>query len=152
VRRLILLAFVALLLLVSCAEKNDITPQTAPRFEDPASWMVETTPAPTTTRVTRPRAARTEVRRIPLAQRSRCGSLEDVKRMESGGDYSAVNRQNNRHFGAYQFNRSTWRGAVSRAGYPEYAETRPDQAPPHVQDAAARQLYAERGFQPWAVC
>lgn len=55
----------------------------------------------------------------------------------------------NGHYGAYQFNQSTWDGAVARAGYPEWSGRRASEAPPEVQDAAAAQLLSERGLQPW---
>lgn len=82
----------------------------------------------------------------------RCGDDFDCFRactiqIESRGDYT-INTGNG-HYGAWQFAQSTWVGAVSRAGYPEWAEVTADQAPPEVQDAAARQLWLERGTQPW---
>lgn len=67
---------------------------------------------------------------------------------DTSGGYRAVS-PNGRWFGAYQFDMDTWRGVVARAGFPEHADTRPDRAPAEVQDAAARQLFAERGLQPW---
>lgn len=66
----------------------------------------------------------------------------------SAGVYTAVS-PGGTYRGAYQFDASTWRGAVTRAGYPEYADTPADQVPGNVQDAAAAQLYSERGNQPW---
>lgn len=136
---------------VACSESNESAVPVV--GEDPASFYVETTEPPTTT--TRPvrttRAARTEVRRIPLARPSGSASLEAIKRCESGGNYHAVSRSG-RHMGAYQFDQKTWNGAVARAGYPEYAGTPPNQAPANVQDAAARQLQKERGNQPWPTC
>lgn len=51
--------------------------------------------------------------------------------------------------GAYQFIPSTWRYAVTLAGYPEWASWRASEAPPHVQDAAAWALYQEQGYGPW---
>jgi hypothetical protein len=68
--------------------------------------------------------------------------------IESHGNYGAVS-PGGTYRGAWQFDQSTWNGAVARAGYPEWSNRDPAQAPPHVQDAAARQLYAERGNQPW---
>ena len=68
--------------------------------------------------------------------------------IESHGDYGAVS-PGGKYRGAWQFDQSTWNGAVSRAGYPEYAGQDPAAAPPAVQDAAAHQLYQERGNQPW---
>jgi len=62
--------------------------------------------------------------------------------------YGAVDPSGN-YRAAYQFGASTWEGAVTRAGYPEYAGTPADQVPSEIQDAAARQLWTERGNQPW---
>lgn len=69
---------------------------------------------------------------------------------ESRGDYS-INTGNG-YYGAWQFAQGTWDGAVTRAGYPEWAGRSASDAPPAVQDAAAAQLYSERGSQPWAPC
>ncbi len=55
----------------------------------------------------------------------------------------------NGHHGAYQFVQSTWDGAVARAGYPQWVGRRAGDAPAHVQDDAAWQLYLEQGFGPW---
>jgi hypothetical protein len=68
--------------------------------------------------------------------------------IESEGNYGAVS-PDGRYRGAWQFDQQTWNGAVSRAGYPEWSGRDPASAPPDVQDAAARQLYSERGNQPW---
>ena len=62
--------------------------------------------------------------------------------------YGAVD-PSGKYRGAYQFNAGTWEGAASRAGYPVYANTPADQVPSEVQDAAAKQLWSERGNQPW---
>lgn len=66
----------------------------------------------------------------------------------SAGVYNAVS-PGGTYRGAYQFDQSTWNGAVARAGYGQYVGTPPNLAPPNVQDAAATQLYGERGNQPW---
>lgn len=68
--------------------------------------------------------------------------------IESHGNYAAVS-PGGTYRGAWQFDQRTWNGAVARAGYPEWSNRDPAQAPAPVQDAAARQLYAERGNQPW---
>jgi hypothetical protein len=68
--------------------------------------------------------------------------------IESHGNYGAVS-PGGKYRGAWQFDQPTWNGAVSRAGHPEYAGQDPTSAPPAVQDAAAHQLYQERGNQPW---
>lgn len=68
------------------------------------------------------------------------------------GKYTSKNERAsspaNWYYGAYQFNLSTWRGAAPDG----YKDVRPDQAPPEVQDQAARNLYVRRGWQPWPVC
>jgi hypothetical protein len=63
------------------------------------------------------------------------------------GDYGTAT--GNGHWGAYQFVQSTWDGAAARAGYPQWVGRRASDAPPHVQDDVAWQLYTERGYQPW---
>jgi resuscitation-promoting factor RpfA len=50
----------------------------------------------------------------------------------------------NGYYGAYQFNRSTWRGL----GY----SGRPDRAAKRTQDAATRKLHDQRGWSPWPSC
>jgi len=74
-------------------------------------------------------------------------TLACIRRCESGGDYGAVSPAG--HAGAYQFAPSTWAGAVTRAGHPQWAASPAHEAPPEVQDAAAAQLLAERGLAPW---
>ena len=66
----------------------------------------------------------------------------------TSGVYDAVS-PGGTYRGAYQFDQPTWDGAVSRAGFPEWVGRPPNEAPAYVQDAAAAQLYAERGNQPW---
>lgn len=73
-----------------------------------------------------------------------------LRQCEAGGDYTR--NSGNGYYGAYQFARSTWRGAVTRAGHAEWANRLPSDAPPAVQDAAARQLQSERGWAPWPGC
>jgi hypothetical protein len=62
---------------------------------------------------------------------------------ESGDDYSAVNASG--HFGAYQFDISTWVYALNLAGiqYDVFAGVLPSIAPPSVQDAAALALMSK---------
>lgn len=68
--------------------------------------------------------------------------LAYIKQAESGGDYQAVNP--NGHYGAYQFDQSTWE---SNGG-----SGNPAEASPEEQDRVAANLYAARGSQPWSVC
>ena len=64
-----------------------------------------------------------------------------LRQCESGGDYARAGR---RYFGAYQFSPSTWR-AMGYAGLPH-------EAPPEVQDDAARRLQARSGWRQWPGC
>jgi len=48
------------------------------------------------------------------------------------------------YYGAYQFDRQTWGSVADPAKY--------GHATPGEQDAAARALYEQRGWQPWPVC
>jgi hypothetical protein len=65
-----------------------------------------------------------------------------LRQCESGGRYN-INTGNG-FYGAYQFLPSTWRGL----GYPGM----PHQAPPEVQDEAARKLQARSGWGQWPAC
>src|SRR5207237_9754901 len=65
-----------------------------------------------------------------------------LRRCESGGRYE-INTGNG-FYGAYQFVPRTWRGL----GYPGL----PHQAPPEMQDEAARKLQARSGWGQWPVC
>lgn len=62
-----------------------------------------------------------------------------LRRCESGGNYAAV--APNGHYGAYQFDLSTWT-SVGGTG-------QPDRASPTEQDYRALYLYRMRGWQPW---
>jgi Transglycosylase-like domain len=59
-----------------------------------------------------------------------------IREHESGGNYAEPGG------GAYQFELGTWQ---SLTGLPSPAED----YPPSVQDAAALELYAQRGWEPW---
>ena len=65
-----------------------------------------------------------------------------LRRCEAGGDYTR--NSGNGYFGAYQFSAATWRGL----GYPGL----PHQAPPAVQDEAARKLQRRSGWGQWPAC
>lgn len=69
-------------------------------------------------------------------------ALSKLRACEAGGSYS--NKNNPSYRGAYQFDYRTW---ANRGGYYDPAD-----APPEVQDQAARELYVRRGWQPWPVC
>lgn len=76
----------------------------------------------------------------------------EVRRCESHGAGGYTANTGNGFYGAYQFDRGTWPGAVSRAGHPEHSGATANNAPAWVQDAAAEQLRSERGVQPWPTC
>lgn len=65
-----------------------------------------------------------------------------LRMCESSDNYAA--NTGNGFYGAYQFNLQTWDGL----GYTGL----PSQAPPAVQDQAAEQLQAARGWEPWPAC
>jgi len=65
-----------------------------------------------------------------------------LRECESGDNYSADT--GNGYYGAYQFSLSTWQ-ALGYSGLPS-------QAPPAVQDQAARRLQSEYGWGQWPAC
>lgn len=65
-----------------------------------------------------------------------------LRQCEAGGNYAA--NTGNGYYGAYQFSAGTWRSL----GYPGL----PHQAPPEVQDEAARKLQARSGWGQWPAC
>jgi hypothetical protein len=69
-------------------------------------------------------------------------SWSRLRQCESGGNY-AINTGNG-YYGAYQYDLRTW---GNYGGY-----SRPDLAPPTVQDAKARETQSARGWSPWPVC
>ena len=97
----------------------------------------------------RPAAVRRRYARARFARASRSavrvltGDVwAQLRACESGGRYN-VNTGNG-FYGAYQFHPRTWRGL----GYPGL----PHQAPPEMQDEAARKLQARSGWGQWPVC
>lgn len=62
------------------------------------------------------------------------------------GGYTSVNPAG--YYGAYQFTQSAW-NANAPAGY---SGINPTQAPPAVQDQAARNYYVKSGWRPWPNC
>lgn len=74
--------------------------------------------------------------------------LACIRSYEQGAAGYGTNTGNG-YYGAYQFDQSTWDNAVTNAGHPEWAGRRASEAPPEIQDAAAWQLYTERGLGPW---
>lgn len=69
-----------------------------------------------------------------------------LRQCESGGFYA--NKNNPTYRGAYQFDQSTWNSYAPAA----YVGVDPADAPPHVQDQAARSLQSTRGWSPWPSC
>ncbi len=69
-------------------------------------------------------------------------ALGKLRACESGGNYA--NKNNPLYRGAYQFGFTTW---GNRYGIHDPADASPAQ-----QDAAARELYERRGWQPWPHC
>src|SRR4051794_9858210 len=67
------------------------------------------------------------------------GSWARLRLCEATGRYDIV--ASNGHYGAYQFDLSTWR-SVGGSGYPRLAS-------PREQDYRALYLYRMRGWQPW---
>jgi hypothetical protein len=87
----------------------------------------------------RPRVARPNVRpkAVPTGD-----VWARLRQCESGGNYTIST--GNGFYGAYQFHPRTWRGL----GYPGL----PHQAPPEMQDEAARKLQARSGWGQWPSC
>lgn len=92
----------------------------------------------------RARASRSAVRqRVVRAKALPTGDVwARLRQCESGGRYN-INTGNG-FYGAYQFMPRTWRGL----GFPGM----PHQAPPEMQDEAARKLQARSGWGQWPAC
>lgn len=89
--------------------------------------------------------AEARARRVATAKRVLVAGSDAWYRLrmcESGGNYA--NKRNPRYRGAYQFAYSTWNNF---GGFYDPAD-----APPSVQDEAARLLQARRGWSPWPAC
>ena len=65
-----------------------------------------------------------------------------LRKCEAGGRYDA--NSGNGYYGAYQFSAGTWHSL----GYPGL----PHQAPPEMQNEAARRLQARSGWGQWPAC
>lgn len=76
--------------------------------------------------------------------------LARLRACESGGNYRAVSSSGT-YRGAYQFSRTTW-NSVAATHYPEWRGVDPIDAPPYVQDAMTRALWAQMGRKPWPHC
>lgn len=104
--------------------------------------------------------ARKELQSVVIEQAVKQVEVVGVKRGFSGsfqealarlrsceGKYTSISR-NGLYYGAYQFNLNTWR-SYAPAGF---ADVKPSDAPPEIQDQAAYNLYQKRGWQPWPSC
>ena len=78
----------------------------------------------------------------PSASAAQSHDLARLRACESGGNYR-INTGNG-YYGAYQFDRQTWR-ALGYSGMPH-------QADPATQDDAVRKLQSRRGWGPWPAC
>jgi resuscitation-promoting factor RpfA len=65
-----------------------------------------------------------------------------LRRCEAGGNYTR--NSGNGYYGTYQFSAGTWRSL----GYPGL----PHQAPPAMQDEAAKKLQRRSGWGQWPAC
>jgi hypothetical protein len=71
-----------------------------------------------------------------------------TRRIESGGNYGAVNPSGT-YRGAYQFSRSTWDSTARHAGRSDLVGVDPAAAAPADQDFLALHLYQWQGAGPW---
>jgi len=107
-------------------------------------------PAPADSHAVRPRASRSAVRSRPAppapAPAAAPADANDVwariRHCEAGGNYSR--NSGNGYYGAYQFSAGTWH-SLGYSGLPH-------QAPPEVQDEAARKLQHRSGWGQWPAC
>ncbi len=76
--------------------------------------------------------------------------LATLRQCEATGSYTTWS-SSGRYRGAYQFDRTTWND-LARRTHPHLVGVDPAAATPEQQDAMARALHAERGWDPWPVC
>ncbi len=92
---------------------------------------------------TRQRLAPPTPKRVTAAARPSDDVIwQRLRNCEAGGRYDRSS--GNGYYGAYQFSAGTWRSL----GY----KGLPHQAPPEVQDEAARKLQARSGWGQWPAC
>ena|ERR1700712_4628771 len=77
-------------------------------------------------------------------------TLAHLRECESHGNYQAISASGSFR-GAYQFARGTWNHVAGQV-LPGYQGADPISAPPFVQDAMARALWAQGGASSWPVC
>ncbi len=93
-------------------------------------------PAPAPATAPAPAAAPAAPAAVSDATSTATADWACIRQHESGGNYAVGNG------GAYQFQLGTW---TALTGLPSPAED----YPPAVQDAAALELFAQRGWEPW---
>jgi hypothetical protein len=137
----------------SPAEPREIPPLGHQLPAPPATLLEQippSTPSTVTSVVLRLRIRVSKIKAHPTSStqttRSPDRPFSDVwmklRECESGDRYDA--NTGNGYFGAYQFHPQTWRSL----GFPGL----PHQAPPEVQDEAARRLQARSGWGQWPAC
>jgi len=147
IRRSSLLVAVLLSALTLLASDFSAEPAGAINRGSPIVRSTSKVRRPAPVRRVRPRYARSRWSRASRsAVRQQVVPAGDVwarlRKCESGGRYN-INTGNG-FYGAYQFHPRTWRGL----GYPGL----PHQAPPEIQDEAARKLQARSGWGQWPAC
>jgi len=108
--------------------------------------------APADAHAARPRASRNAARPRPAPPAAAAAPApapadandvwSRIRHCEAGGNYSR--NSGNGYYGAYQFSAGTWH-SLGYSGLPH-------QAPPEVQDEAARKLQHRSGWGQWPAC
>ena len=117
------------------ARVNPETHPTPVAVEQEADLPLPPAPAPNPRPQTAPPLQPTAAQVPPVLHR--------IAECESGGDWTAENPRSTAS-GKWQFLDSTWRSQEASGDY-----RRAKHAPPHVQRAAAIELYQAAGTQPW---
>jgi hypothetical protein len=122
----------------------EVLRELAARREAAAAALVGPPPPESPRLGRRPRASRswTLPRGAPAPPTTPGDVWARLRRCEAGGDYDR--NSGNGYYGAYQFSASTWHSLGYRG--------RPDEAPPAVQDEAARRLQRRSGWGQWPAC
>jgi len=84
----------------------------------------------------------------PVPDVSQHPFLVCTRRIESGGNYGAINPSGT-YRGAYQFSRSTWDSTARHMGRLDLVGVDPAAAAPRDQDVMALHLYEWQGARPW---
>lgn len=131
----------ALPALLSLSPIRLFPPTPAPAPPPPTASVVPALPAPLPPPAPPAPPAVSKAPPAPGGSSATADKLAKLRRCESGGNYAARSR---RYSGAYQFSPATWR-SLGYTGMPH-------EAPPHVQDEAARRLLARSGWSQWPAC